>query len=208
MAQPTRTTSTPRKIPEGNSNVEPGGTPLLREVQIGCRALVVFKGVRLLCPPQEGGFSPVSSPLCHPDRRGRFFLPFAPRERRPRSGGTGQHLNPTIGDPTSRTAISPLPRHPSERPQNTHRRRRSDEWGTQLESRQGGVMGAPLCGSRRRYRKKFNTLQRKHWTRARRDGRVDRALAWRFFAKLRAANSRPTQSIFMMAAHSSGERPA
>src|SRR5690242_5314483 len=26
--------------------------------------------------------------FCHPDRSGRFSLPFAPRERRPRSGGT------------------------------------------------------------------------------------------------------------------------
>src|SRR5258708_15609410 len=31
-----------------------------------------------------------SAPLqrSHPDRNGRLFLPFAPRERRPRSGGT------------------------------------------------------------------------------------------------------------------------
>ncbi|HET6932320.1 MAG TPA: hypothetical protein VFI45_18475, partial [Candidatus Acidoferrum sp.] len=28
------------------------------------------------------------SSSCHPDRSGRFSLPFAPRERRPRSGGT------------------------------------------------------------------------------------------------------------------------
>ena len=29
-----------------------------------------------------------SSLFCHPDRSGRSFLPFAFRERRPRSGGT------------------------------------------------------------------------------------------------------------------------
>jgi hypothetical protein len=58
------------------------------------------------------------------------------------------------------------------------------------------------------YRKKPNVLRKRFWTRAIREGRVDRTLARRFLAKLRVANSRPTQSIFTMAAHSSGERPA
>ena len=61
---------------------------------------------------------------------------------------------------------------------------------------------------RQSYRKKPNMLRKRFWTCAIRDGRVDRTLARRFLAKLRVANSRPTQSIFTMTAHSSGERSA
>jgi len=40
------------------------------------------------CGSQGCGFSNLLSSFCHPDRNGRLSLSFAPRERRPWSGGT------------------------------------------------------------------------------------------------------------------------